>query len=44
MEGIIDGLKAQAKIEVKEDALEQLTIEGAENKPAAPAPPSQPHP
>ncbi|NTX08934.1 peptidyl-prolyl cis-trans isomerase [Myxococcus sp. CA051A] len=44
MEGFIDGLKAQAKIEVKEDALEQLKIEGAENKPAAPAPTSQPHP
>ncbi|NVJ20670.1 peptidyl-prolyl cis-trans isomerase [Myxococcus sp. AM011] len=44
MEGFIDGLKAQAKIEVKEAALEQLKIEGAENKPAAPAPTAQPHP
>lgn len=39
MEGCIDGLKAQAKIEVQGEALEQLKIEGAENKPDVSAPP-----
>lgn len=40
MESLLERLKSQAKIEVKDSALEQIQIEGAENKPAA----SQPHP
>ncbi|WP_370644179.1 peptidylprolyl isomerase [Myxococcus sp. RHSTA-1-4] len=37
MEEFVGGLKAKAKIEVKEDVLEQLKIEGAETSPALPA-------
>ncbi|MBZ4409238.1 peptidyl-prolyl cis-trans isomerase [Myxococcus faecalis] len=37
MEGFIDGLKSKAKIEVKDAALEQVKIEGADNKAAEPA-------
>ncbi|QSQ15326.1 peptidylprolyl isomerase [Myxococcus landrumensis] len=40
MEGLLEKLKSQAKIEVKDSALEQIQIEGAEPKPGT----AQPHP
>ncbi|AGC45770.1 PpiC-type peptidyl-prolyl cis-trans isomerase [Myxococcus stipitatus DSM 14675] len=40
MDSLLEKLKSQAKIEVKDSVLEQIQIEGAESKPGT----SQPHP